>query len=465
MIVDRYDPMNLFALVPQLRLAMEPELAELDHLLEDDEVFQRVKADLARRAPKSLIRGRHSTPVEVILRMLVVRRLYHWSYEDTEHFVGDSLVLRQFCRLYLAPAPDDTTLIRWAALIEPTTLEQVHERVVVLARQLKVTRGRKLRTDGTVVETTIHHPTDSSLLADGVRVLSRLVRRAKALVGAAAGDGSAFFRDRTRSAKRFARQIADTTRRRGEAAAEQRSAAYARLATVTEASLEQTEQVLRLLADTSSAAAGAIRRQVQQFVPLVEQVLEQACRRVFEQESVPASEKIVSLFEPHTRIIRRGKLDRPTEFGRKVWLDELDGGIISRYRVLEGNPPDATQVAPSLAQHQRLFGHPPKLLVGDRGVFSPENDLAARQLEVKQVALPQPGALSAERRRYEHQRWFRRAQRFRAGVEGRISVLKRRGYLGRCRDHGDDGFQRWVGWGVITANLATIARVRTTHAH
>lgn len=198
---------------------------------------------------------------------------------------------------------------------------------------------------------------------------------------------------------------------------------------------------------------------------LVEQVLEQACRRVFEQESVPACEKIVSLFEPHTRIIRRGKLDRPTEFGRKVWLDELDGGIISRYRVLEGNPSDATQVAPTLAHHHRLFGQPPKLLAGDRGVFSPENDLAARQLGVERVVLPQPGALSAERRGYEHRRWFRRGQRFRAGVEGRISVCKRRGYLGRCRDHGDDGFQRWIGWGVITANLTTIARVRVAHTH
>ncbi len=465
MIVDRYDPMNLFDLIPQLCLAMEPELAELDHLLEDDELFQRVKTDLARRAPKSLICGRHSTPVEVVLRMLVVRRLYHWSYEQTEHFVGDSLVLRQFCRLYLAPAPDDTTLIRWAALIEPTTLEQVHERVVVLARQLKVTRGRKLRTDGTVVETTIHHPTDSSLLSDGVRVLSRLVGKASALVGTAAEGASALFRDRTRSAKRLARQIAETTRRQGEVAAQQRSAAYARLARVTEASLEQTAQVARLLGDVAGAAAQRSRRQLQQFVPLVEQVLEQACRRVFEQESVAASEKLVSLFEAHTRIIRRGKLDRPTEFGRKVWLDELDGGIISRYRVLEGNPADATQVAPTLAQHQRLFGHPPEMLAGDRGVFSPENDLAARQLGVKRVALPQPGAPSAERRAYEQQRWFRRAQRFRAGVEGRISVLKRRGYLGRCRDHGDDGFQRWIGWGVITANLATIARVRGSLAH
>jgi transposase, IS5 family len=457
MIVDRYDPMNLFDLVPQLKLELEPVLAELDGLLADDTLFQQAKADLARRYPRSATRGRHSTPVEVILRMLVVRRLYDWTYEETEQFVGDSLVLRQFCRLYLAPAPDDTTLIRWAALIGATTLERIHERVVLLARQAHVTRGRRLRTDGTVVAATIHHPTDSSLLADGVRVVSRLVGRAKAVIGETADGGRALFRDRTRSATRWARRIAETTRQRGEAAAERRSAAYARLVTVTEASLQQAARVLRLLGEPGTGPAGAVREKIAHFVPLVEQALEQTCRRIFTGESVPAGEKIISLFEPHTRIIRRGKLDQPTEFGRKVWLDEVDGGIISRYRVLEGNPADTSHVAPALAHHQRVFGRPPDVFAGDRGVATAENELTAWQMNVAHVALPQ-------RRAYERQRWFRRAQRFRAGMEGRISVLKRRGNLGRCRDHGEAGFQRWVGWGVITANLTTIARAQGAQA-
>jgi IS5 family transposase len=464
MIVDRYDAMNLFELVPQLKLAMEPVLAELDVLLEDDAVFRRVKADLGRRYPQSLTRGRPSTPVEVILRMLVVRRLYDWTYEETEQFVGDSLVLRQFCRLYLAPAPDDTTLIRWAGLIGPTTLENIHERVVALARQAHVTRGRKLRTDGTVVGATIHHPTDSSLLADGVRVLSRLVGRARVLIAQSAEGGRDLFRDRTRSAKRWARRIAETARQHGEAAAERRSAAYEHLVTVTEASLQQAAQVLCRLGDLRTDTADALRGQVAHFVPLVEQVLEQACRRVFAGESVPAGEKLVSIFEPHVQIIRRGQLDQPTEFGRKVWLDEVDGGIISRYRALAGNPADSSQAAPALAHHQRVFGRAPEVFAGDRGVATAENELTARQLGVKRVALPRAGAASAERRAYERQGWFRRAQRFRAGMEGRISVMRRRGYLGRCRDHGEDGFERWVGWGVIAANLATIARRRGAHA-
>jgi transposase, IS5 family len=218
MIVDRYDPINLFELVPKLKLEFEPELAELDVLLEDDELFKLIKADLLKRYPHSAKLGRHSTPVEVILRMLVVKRLYGWSYEQTEHFVSHSIVLRQFCRLYLQSAPDDTTLIRWASLIGPKTVAALNDRAVELARSLKVTRGRKLRTDGTVVETNIHHPTDDTLIADGVRVISRLVSRAKELIPegvrrAARGEP---FRNRTRSAKRLAHKIGRMALRRTE---------------------------------------------------------------------------------------------------------------------------------------------------------------------------------------------------------------------------------------------------------
>src|SRR5215208_4138745 len=216
MIVDRYDPVKLFELVPKLKLEMKPELARLDVLLDDDELFSLVRADLIQRYPNSGRLGRHSTPVEVILRMLLVKRLYGWSYQQTERFVCDSIVLRQFCRLYLEPAPDDTTLIRWANLIGPQTLGRLNERVVALACQRKLSRGRKLRTDATVVETNIPHPRDSALLSDGVRVLSRLVGRAK---GVLEGTGE-LFRKRTRSAKRLARRIEQGASRRGEEAKE-----------------------------------------------------------------------------------------------------------------------------------------------------------------------------------------------------------------------------------------------------
>ena len=187
MLRDRYDPMNLFERIPTVSMQLDPILAQIDTLLDDDTIFQAVKADLIRRFPHTADDGRPSTPVEVILRLLVVKHLYHWSFPQTTHLVSDSLVLRQFCRVYFAAVPDQSTLNRWARLIQPATLHRLLDHIVHLACQLEVTHGRKLRIDGTVVETTIHHPTDSTLMNYGVRVISRTLTKAKTLLGVAAG--------------------------------------------------------------------------------------------------------------------------------------------------------------------------------------------------------------------------------------------------------------------------------------
>jgi IS5 family transposase len=458
MIVDRYDPMNLFEMVPKLELEFEPELVELDRLLEDDELFELVKADLLKRYLHSERLGRHSTPVEVILRMLVVKKLYGWSYRQTERFVCDSIVLRQFCRLYLESAPDDTTLIRWANTIGAPTLGALNDRAVELARTLKVTRGRKLRTDATVVETNIHHPTDDALLADGVRVISRLVRRAKGLISqsvrqAARGEP---FRNRTRSAKRWAHKVSKMARRRRQEAKASYRAAYERLIEVARASIKQAERVQSMLQEAPGSRR--LPEELSHFAGLLEQVISQSRRRVLEGEEVPATEKLVSVFEEHTAIIRRGKARKQTEFGRKVWLSEVDGGIISGFRILEGNAGDEAQLRPALEDHRRLFGKPPELVAADRNVHSRENERLAKEMGVKKVCLPKAGKKSEKREEHKRQGWYKRARRFRAGIEGRISVMKRRQYLGCCRDRGEEGFDRWVGWGVLTANLGTIAR-------
>jgi IS5 family transposase len=302
MIVDRYDPINLFEMVPKLRLEMEPQLGELDRLLDDDVLFETLKADISRRRPNSERLGRHSTPVEVILRMLVLKRLYGWSYEQTEHFVSDSIVLRQFCRLYLQSAPDDTTLIRWANLIGPKTVAALNDRTVELARALKVTRGRKLRTDGTVVETNIHHPTDDTLLADGVRVVSRLVGRSKDLLNERVrkehkGEP---FRNRTRSAKRLAHKIGRMALRGTEQAQASYQSSYGRLVEVAKASIKQARLVRTLLEEVPSARK--ISEELSHFAQLLEQTISQTSRRVFKGERVSAKEKLVSIFEEHTSI-------------------------------------------------------------------------------------------------------------------------------------------------------------------
>jgi IS5 family transposase len=461
MLRDRYPAVDLFALAPALALEFEPVLAQLDRLLEDDTLFQAVKRDLARRRPRTLQTGRPSTPVEVVLRLLIVRRLYGWSYRETEHFVGDSLVLRQFCRLGLERVPDDTTLLRWAALIQPITLDQLLDHVVALARQLRVTRGRKLRVDSTVVQTAIHYPTDSGLLLDSVRTLGRLIRRARSTVAPRLAGVRDAFRTRTRSARRQVQQIHRATRRKGAAAVAAQQAAYARLCQVARQVERQAARVAQALAATAAGGERipmAVSHEFARVLPLVRRVIDQTERRVLHGEPVPADSKVVSLVEPHTAIIPRHKAGRPVEFGRKLWLAEAEGGIVTEARVLEGAPPDAPEVLPSVRRHQRQFGRVPDSLTGDRGCSTAtvRRELAA--LGVRRVALPPTGRPSTTSRALERQRWFQRSYRWRAGIEGRIGVLQRRFGLARCPDHGAVGVARWVGWGVLTANLVTIAR-------
>src|SRR5258706_9351604 len=186
MLIDRDAPEDVFARVPELADQTDPVLIQLDHLLDDDDWYGQVHDDLARRSPLTLAHGRHSTPAEVIVRLLVVQHVYAWSYQETVDRVGDSLVLRWFCRVYFRRVPVATTVLRWAATIQPATLQALNDRAALLAKQARVTGGRKLRLDSTCVQTAIHHPTDSGLLVDGVRVLTRLIRQAKPLAACAA---------------------------------------------------------------------------------------------------------------------------------------------------------------------------------------------------------------------------------------------------------------------------------------
>ncbi len=217
----------------------------------------------------------------------------------------------------------------------------------------------------------------------------------------------------------------------------------------------------------TEAGTQCLLNQLAEFMPLVERAIEQAVRRVLQGENVPAEAKVVSLFEPHTQIIRRGKAPpHETEFGHKVNYAEVEHGLISDWEVIaQGNPPDERMLPPFLRRHPKRFGHAPRVLAGDRGLFSPENERLAQQLGVEQIVLPQTGQRTAEREAHEKQRWFKKGQRFRNGIEGRISVVKRTVQLKRCPYHGWDGFERWIGWGIVVANLVVIARALHKRRH
>jgi IS5 family transposase len=242
-------------------------------------------------------------------------------------------------------------------------------------------------------------------------------------------------------------QLHRVARRKGEQAAEDLKQAYARRIAIARASRRQAERAAAALRDEAVERGRRLVADFEHFLPLVDRAIAQATQRVLRGEAVPAADKLLSLFEPHTQASRRHKPGKPTEFGRRVLLDEVEGGIVSHLAVLEDVGLEHPHFVASLDAHQERFGHPPDLVAGGR-----------------RVVLPKVGRASRERQQFERQRWFRRGFRFRAGAAGRIAVLKRDYGLDRCRDHGEAGFGRWVGWGSLTHNLAQIAKAQAARA-
>ncbi len=218
--------------------------------------------------------------------------------------------------------------------------------------------------------------------------------------------------------------------------------------------------MLEALAEQGDDAARRLAGRLEEVLPRLKQATGQAVRRVLKDDPVPSGEKLVSVFEPHTQVIPRFKAGKPAEFGRKLRLDEVEGGLITGFAVLpRGGGQDQPYLPDALANHARQFGRPPNLLAADRGMGSAENERLARQAGVTHLELPHVGNARPQRRAEEKGRPFREAYRFRAGIEGRIHAMKRDCGLKRCRYRGESGFGQWVGWGVVAHNLAKVAGV------
>jgi IS5 family transposase len=452
---------NLFyvPLARQAVLLKDDLLDPVDALLDDAQLVGLVRERLARRRPLSPRRGRPSIAPDRLLRCCVMKHLKGWSLRELEREVRSNLVYRRFTRFDADPTPDYSTFSRCFALLGPEVTKQVHERVVAKAREENVARGRKLRTDTTVVESNIHYPTDSSLLGDGVRVLTRALRG----IAKQCEAGAVAVVNHDRSVKRRLLEISRSAKVLTEASQQRLKDGYGKILKLTRGVVRQARAVMEDLQAGRLPIVGSLvsvmmrEEQLRHFVPLVEKVVEQTQERVF-LGNRHVKGKVLSLFEPHSQALRKGKAHKPTEFGRLVRVDEVENGIVSCYEVLEGNASDTKAWGAALKQHQVSFGRPPRMATADRGYFSAKNEQEAQDSGVKKVALPARGRLSQTRTKRQKQRWFQRALRWRAGIEARISTLKHPFSMVRATYKGDEGFQRYVGWCVITQNLVSMAR-------
>ncbi len=439
----------------------EPWMRHADQALQDEALLLIIQQELAKRCKKSKTRGRPSTTSEVILRLLLLKHLRDWSFADLTREVRANLVYREFTRIGGGKVPDDKTVSRLARQLGPDVIEKLHERVVKIALENKVASGRKLRVDTTVVETDIHYPTDSSLLGDGVRVLTRIMKK----VGAIAGQAGTQLRDRTRSVKRKVLAIARASRNKTESGKQKLRQSYVALLDAASRVVGQarrfSQEIAQGIKRGSRKKLGKAKRQLDEMIPRVRQVLFQTRERVL-RGNTHAEGKLVSLFEPETEVMRKGKAHKPNEFGKLVRIQEAENQLITRYEVLEQRPADSTLLIPSLEQHVQIFGRAPDALAADPGFFSAANEAAAEKMGVKRVSIPSSGTPGKQRKAKQKTRWFKQLQKWRTGCEGRISVLKRRHGLRRSRYKGAAGMKRWVGLGVIADNLIHISNHMTT---
>ncbi|HXZ43669.1 MAG TPA: ISNCY family transposase [archaeon] len=468
MIVPRYQQRTIYegiyrTLIPdQKALLWERWLLKIDALLDDEALVGLVQRALERRHPQSRTRGRKGTPAEVVLRLLVLKHLQNWSYATLEREVRANLIYRDFTRIGGEAVPDAKTMVRLGQALGPALIRQLHARVVQLARGERVVTGRKLRLDTTVVETNIHYPTDSSLLGDGARVLTRTMQQIQAEVGAA---GTAV-RNRLRSITHRLIEIGKASRGRGAAALARQQQAYGKLMTITQRILGQAKRVAHEVRQGIKRAPTALgqvlveglAQHLDAVSALTRRVLVQTRARVFEGNThFPG--RLLSLFETTTEAIRKGKAAKPTEFGKLVKIQEAEHQVVTAYEIYAERPTDPSLLLPAIAKHEEVFARAPELVAADAGFFSAENEQQAQEVGVEKIAIPNKQTRSPARWAVQRQRWFKRAQRWRVGCEGRISVLKRRHGLCRCRYKGVAGMERWVGLGVMANNLLAIARV------
>jgi IS5 family transposase len=439
----------------------EDWMRQVDQVLDDEDLVAIVYEALLKRHPKSRIRGRWGTPAEIVLRMVVLKHVCNCSFENLERQVRANLVYRQFTRIGAGKVPDAKALGRQAQALGPEVLQKIHGRVVQIAHQNRIATGRKLRVDTTVVETNIHYPTDSSLLDDGVRVLTRVMKRVTDL----AGEVGTKLRDRSRSVKLRVVEIARVSRSKSEQGQQRMKDLYDKVLQASGRVARQAQQFVNEIASgvkrsadlKKQAALEGMKKELETMLGRVKQVRRQTRARVFG-GNTHVEGKLASMFEPSTEIIRRGKAKQPTEFGKMIKIQEAEGQIIVAYEVFEKRPADSDLLVPAIEIHQQRLGRVPDLAAADAAFYSAGGEKAAHQLGVNYVSVPNRSTKSKERKTLQKTRWFKNGQKWRTGCEGRISVLKRRHGLTRCRYRGDSGMARWVGLGVISDSLINIGR-------
>jgi transposase, IS5 family len=446
------------SLLPPELLRLPAELARVDALLDDPAFF-------APFAPYfHPVLGRPSTPVECYLRLMFLKFRYRLGYESLCAEVADSISWRRFCRIGLdGPVPHPTTLMKLTSRCGPEAVAGLNEALWAKAAGQKLLRTGRVRADTTVIAANVAYPTDVGLLAKAVVKLVRTVRR----VQAAGGATGTKMTDRRRAAARRAHEMAAQMRARSKLGKDQSTAAIRRvsagLADLAEKAAAEAAAVLRngrraVPKALSGRVRGWLVRALDELAVTIERtatIVAQARTRLAGQTPAGAA-RLVSLHDADARPIRKGRIDKPVEFGYKAQVADNDDGVILDYSVEYGAVPDAPQLAPAVHRIHRRTQKVPRTVTADRGYGEPAVERDLHALGVRTIAIPRKAKPSPARKAIEHQRAFRRHVKWRTGSEGRISYLKRCYGWDRTRLDGRNGAAIWCGHGVFAHNLVKI---------
>lgn len=435
------------------------ELATISELLDSEaRIAALAEQDLIQSCRKNAQTGRPGLTGDQVIRIALVRQMNSWTYAELAFHLADSVSYRSFCRVSaLSAAPSKSALAANLRKLRPATLHDINKLLVTSLAARQIESGRTVRIDSTVIESWIHAPTDSTLLFDGVRVLLRLLRRAEHLTG---------FKAYHRHLKRAKRRLMEIQHAAPQATRARRTA-YRDLITLAEVTagyaacaLEELSTHVQARSFTSAKPVQPLiklHRELASYLSLLERVIAQTTRRVLDGDSVPATEKVVSLFEPHTDVIVKDR--RETYYGHKIFLTGGTSGLILDCAITKGNPADSSWAMPMLKRQCSLYGRAPRQASFDGGFASKDNLAQAKALGVSDVCFAKRRGLAVLD--MVKSSWvYRKLRAFRAGIESVISLLKRAFGLDRCTWRGATAFVSYVWLGVLTANLLTLARHR-----
>lgn len=438
-------------LMPQITdHAQSKELKVISNIINANPIIcDRVLQDLNKGKNVNQRKGANGMSAEQVLRSAIVKTLFNFSYKDLAFHLVDSRSLSRFCRIGIADKGfKKSALNKNIKAISDSTWEMINADLLGYALTEKIEKGRKIRIDCTCVESNIHHPTDSALLWDAVRVLTRLMEQCRG-----AGVAIPGFHNHSRIAKRRMLSILNAKNKK------QRALLYADLLKTAGKAVGYAKRA----AETVNAMpwadlrAAALSLQIDHYVRLAEKVIDQTRRRVLLGEKVDASDKVVSIFEPHTDIIKKDRRD--TYYGHKICLTGGASNLILDCLVLEGNPADTELAQPMLDRQKQLYGRPPLKVCFDGGFASKANLKEAKSRRIKDVCFAKKRGLN-ETDMCRSQYVYKSLRRFRAGIESGISWLKRCLGLARCVWKGWDSFKSYVWSSIVAANLLTLARAK-----